>query len=112
MLTLKCLFTGVVDLSLTAACKRDPQSLALHFFKSGQPAEDTQGSYYFAARMDCYKCITESLDFLLDASQAHPQAPSVPKAPGPPPPPDVNRLSSQEADAYVSDVTSLACVVN
>ena len=41
---------GVVDLSLTAAAKRDPQQLALHFYKNGQPAEDTQGNYFYSAR--------------------------------------------------------------
>ena len=96
-----CDVAGIVDLSLTAATKRDPQGLALHFYKNGQPADDTQGSYCYSARLDCYKCITETLDFLLCTSMAHPQAPSVPKAPGPPPPADTNRLSNSQADKYV-----------
>ena len=55
-------------------------------------------------RMDCYKCITESLEYLLSISQAHPQAPSVPRSPGPPPPQDPNVLSNTDAARYVSYV--------
>ena len=91
-----------MDLCLTAANKRDPQGLALHHFKHGRPPTDTQAAYYYEARRDCYKCITESLDYLLSTSQAHPQAPSVPKAPGPPPPPAADRLTGDDADRYVS----------
>jgi len=52
--------------------------------------------------MDCYKCITETLDFLLSTSLSHPQSPSVPSSPGPPPAPDPNRLTNREAQIYVS----------
>ena len=53
-------------------------------------------------RMDCYKCITESLDFLLATNASHPQSTSVPKSPGPPPAKDESRLTTAEADHYVS----------
>ena len=53
-------------------------------------------------RKDCYKCITETLEYLLSTSLSHPQAPSVPKSPGPPPTPDPNTLSNAEAEQYVS----------
>ena len=55
-------------------------------------------------RMDCYKCITETLDFLLSTSLSHPHSPSVPSSPGPPPAPDPNRLTNREAQIYVSIV--------
>lgn len=53
-------------------------------------------------RMDCYKCITESLDFLLATNASHPQSTSVPKSPGPTPAKDESRLTTAEADHYVS----------
>ena len=49
-LSMWILIAGIVDLALTAASKRDPQGLALHFYKNGQPQEDTQGAYFYAAR--------------------------------------------------------------
>ena len=52
--------------------------------------------------MDAYKCITETLRYLLSTSLAHPQAPNVPQQPGPPPPHDPDRLTSAEAEQYVS----------
>lgn len=39
-----------MELCLFAAQKRDPQGLALHFYKIDQPAGDTQGQEAFAAR--------------------------------------------------------------
>ncbi len=43
-------YSGVVDLALTAASKRDPQDLALHFYRNNEPPEDVLGSQAFAAR--------------------------------------------------------------
>ena len=43
-------YSGVVDLALTAASKRDPQGLALHYYRNNEPPEDVQGSYAFTAR--------------------------------------------------------------
>lgn len=43
-------YTGIVDLCLTAACKRDPQNLATHFYQHGEPPEDTQGGHSFRVR--------------------------------------------------------------
>ena len=56
----------------------------------------------FFCRHDCYRCITETLDYLLSTSMSHPQAPSVPRSPGPPPAQDPNRLTNAEAEQYVS----------
>ena len=36
-------YTGIVDLALTSASKRDPQGLALHFYHNGERQEDLQG---------------------------------------------------------------------
>ena len=43
-------YPGIVDLSLTAASKRDPQNLALHFYRNNEPPEDVQGMHAFSAR--------------------------------------------------------------
>ena len=41
---------GVVELSLYAALKRDPQGLALHFYRNGEPRGDVQGEEALIAR--------------------------------------------------------------
>ena len=43
-------YRGIVDLTLTAAEHRDPQGLALHFYKNGEPPEDLQGLHAHRAR--------------------------------------------------------------
>ncbi|XP_013406007.1 nuclear pore complex protein Nup155 [Lingula anatina] len=100
-------YDGIVDLCLTAASKRDPQGLALHHYKNGAQPEDTQGWQAFSLRMDCYRCITEMLSYLLSTSMSHPQAPSVPRSPGPPPAPDPHRLTNTEAEQYTEQVFKL-----
>ena len=43
-------YEGVVELSLTAAEKKDPQGLGLHFYKHGEPEEDITGLQAFQER--------------------------------------------------------------
>lgn len=43
-------YEGVVELSLTAAEKKDPQGLGLHFYKNGEPEEDVVGLQAFQER--------------------------------------------------------------
>lgn len=43
-------YEGMVELSLYAALKRDPQGLALHFYRNGEPRGDVQGEEAFIAR--------------------------------------------------------------
>lgn len=97
-------YTGIVDLCLTLAKKRDPQNLALHYYRSGEPQEDIQGMTAFMTRMESYNCITDTLAYLLSASVSHPHAPSVPKSPGPPPQPDPNRMTTYDAEKHKEDV--------
>ncbi|XP_062607131.1 nuclear pore complex protein Nup155-like [Saccostrea cucullata] len=97
-------YTGIVDLCLTLAKKRDPQNLALHFYRSGEPQEDIQGMTAYMTRMECYNCITDTLAYLLSASVSHPHAPSVPKSPGPPPQPDPNRMTTHDAEKHKEEV--------
>lgn len=101
--SLKC-YSGIVDLVLTAASKRDPQNLALHFYVNSKPTADIQGSQAYNIRMDCYKVILETMDYLLSTTHFNPQAPSVPKVPGPPPAHDAGRLSSAEAQHYIDEM--------
>ncbi|KAI0209905.1 hypothetical protein LSAT2_005340 [Lamellibrachia satsuma] len=101
-------YSGIVDLTLTASKKRDPQCWGLHFYKNGEPPSDSQGMIAYSNRMDCYKCITETLNYLLSASQPH-QAPSVPKLPGPPQvTDDPNRLANMEAEKHTEEVFRLS----
>ena len=37
-------YVGVVEICLAAAAKRDPQGLALHYYKNMEPADDHQVS--------------------------------------------------------------------
>lgn len=43
-------YEGVVELSLTAAEKKDVQGLGLHFYKHGEPEEDLLGLQAFQER--------------------------------------------------------------
>uniref|UniRef100_A0A667H0E7 Nuclear pore complex protein Nup155 n=1 Tax=Lynx canadensis TaxID=61383 RepID=A0A667H0E7_LYNCA len=96
---------GVVELSLTAAEKKDPQGLGLHFYKHGEPEEDLVGLQAFQERLNSYKCITDTLQELVNQSKAAPQSPSVPKKPGPPVlSSDPNMLSNEEAGHHVRNI--------
>uniref|UniRef100_A0A8C0EQX2 Nucleoporin 155 n=1 Tax=Bubo bubo TaxID=30461 RepID=A0A8C0EQX2_BUBBB len=102
-------YEGVVELSLTAAEKKDPQGLGLHFYKNGEPEEDVVGHQAFQERLNSYKCITDTLQELVNQSKAAPQSPSVPKKPGPPMlSSDPNMLSNEEAGHHFEQMLKLA----
>ncbi|XP_049995011.1 nuclear pore complex protein Nup155 isoform X2 [Alexandromys fortis] len=102
-------YEGVVELSLTAAEKKDPQGLGLHFYKHGEPEEDVVGLQTFQERLNSYKCITDTLQELVNQSKAAPQSPSVPKKPGPPVlSSDPNMLSNEEAGHHFEQMLKLA----
>ncbi|XP_006889597.1 PREDICTED: nuclear pore complex protein Nup155-like isoform X2 [Elephantulus edwardii] len=102
-------YEGVVELSLTAAEKKDPQGLGLHFYKHGEPEEDLVGLQAFQERLNSYKCITDTLQELVNQSKAAPQSPSVPKKPGPPVlSSDPNMLSNEEAGHHFEQMLKLA----
>ncbi|XP_057289225.1 nuclear pore complex protein Nup155 isoform X1 [Pezoporus wallicus] len=102
-------YEGVVELSLTAAEKKDPQGLGLHFYKNGEPEEDIVGLQAFQERLNSYKCITDTLQELVNQSKAAPQSPSVPKKPGPPVlSSDPNMLSNEEAGHHFEQMLKLA----
>lgn len=61
-------------------------------------------SFPFFFRLNSYKCITDTLQELVNQSKAAPQSPSVPKKPGPPVlSSDPNMLSNEEAGHHVRD---------
>ncbi|CAF99212.1 unnamed protein product, partial [Tetraodon nigroviridis] len=102
-------YEGVLELCLTAADKKDPQRLGPHFYKNGEPEEDRVGQQAFQERLLCYKCITDTMQELVNQSKAAPQSPSVPKQPGPPVmTSDPNMLSNEEAAAHFEQMLSLA----
>ncbi|XP_073400058.1 nuclear pore complex protein Nup155 isoform X1 [Dendrobates tinctorius] len=102
-------YEGVVELCLTAAEKKDPKGLGLHFHKNGEPEEDAAGLQAFQERLNCYKCITDTLQELVIQSKAAPQSPSVPKKPGPPVlSSDPNMLSNEEAGLHFEQMLKLA----
>uniref|UniRef100_A0A4W4F518 Nuclear pore complex protein Nup155 n=1 Tax=Electrophorus electricus TaxID=8005 RepID=A0A4W4F518_ELEEL len=102
-------YEGVVELCLTAADKKDPQRLGPHFYKNGEPEEDAVGQQAFQERLSCYKCITDTMQELVNQSKAAPQSPSVPKQPGPPVmTSDPNMLSNEDAATHFEQMLGLA----
>ncbi|KAI5624469.1 nuclear pore complex protein Nup155 [Silurus asotus] len=102
-------YEGVVELCLTAADKKDPQKLGPHFYKNGEPEGDAVGQQAFQERLSCYKCITDTMQELVNHSKAAPQSPSVPKQPGPPVlTSDPNMLSNEDAAAHFEQMLGLA----
>lgn len=101
-------YEGVVDLCLSASKKRDPQDLATHYYRNGEPLEDRQGLQAYASRMECYKAVIDTLGFLMNLSASHPQSPSIPKSPGAAPPPEAGMLTPEEAKGYLERVLQLS----
>lgn len=66
--------------------------------------ENCEAFVFFCSvyRLNSYKCITDTLQELVNQSKAAPQSPSVPKKPGPPVlSSDPNMLSNEEAGHHV-----------
>ncbi|XP_054719689.1 nuclear pore complex protein Nup155-like [Uloborus diversus] len=101
-------YNGIVDLCLCCAQRRDPQGLALHYYKNGEPQDDQQGMQAFINRMKCYKNVIEAIKDLMLLSMSHPQSPSIPKVPGPPPSRDPNLLAPEEAKVYSEEIFNMA----
>ncbi|CAL9683382.1 unnamed protein product [Knipowitschia caucasica] len=102
-------YEGVLELCLTSADKKDPQRFGPHYYKNGEPEDDRVGQQAFQERLLCYKCITDTMQELVNQSKAAPQSPSVPKQPGPPVlTSDPNMLSNEEATAHFEQMLGLA----
>lgn len=61
---------GVIDLSLSLAKQRDPQGLALHFYRQGERPEDERGRQAYGTRLECYQVIRDMLSELRATSGA------------------------------------------
>ncbi|EDV22293.1 uncharacterized protein TRIADDRAFT_29198 [Trichoplax adhaerens] len=61
-------FEGVIELALTAAEAEDVKEYALNFYKNGDPPNDNIGREAFTKRSHYYKCIVDSLDYLMNAA--------------------------------------------
>uniref|UniRef100_A0A2C9M6L4 Nucleoporin Nup133/Nup155-like N-terminal domain-containing protein n=1 Tax=Biomphalaria glabrata TaxID=6526 RepID=A0A2C9M6L4_BIOGL len=101
-------YLGIVEIGLNEARKTDPQQLAIHFYQNGEPPEDSLGMQAYLSRMECYKCITDTLNYLWSASNSLPQAPGVPLQPGPPASVDSARMDAQQAETYWEQVFQIA----
>ncbi|GIY20511.1 nuclear pore complex protein Nup155, partial [Caerostris extrusa] len=101
-------YHGIIDLCLCCAQRRDPQGLALHFYKNGEPQDDQQGQQAFGSRMKCYRHIIDAMNDLMSQSVSHPQSPSIPKVPGPPPVKDPNLLTPEEAKVYFDQIFEMS----
>ncbi|CAI8052459.1 Nuclear pore complex protein Nup155 [Geodia barretti] len=77
-------YEGIVELCLCAALHRDPQGMALHYYKNGQPQDDLVGRAAFLERGEVYAPVTVALEELSSRETATPLSSSVPLNPGPP----------------------------
>uniref|UniRef100_UPI00358E3E7A nuclear pore complex protein Nup155-like isoform X2 n=1 Tax=Myxine glutinosa TaxID=7769 RepID=UPI00358E3E7A len=101
-------YEGVVELSLAAARRLDPQGLALHHYRQEQSSMDTHGQQALAARLECYRGVTMTLQELMNQAAAGPQSPGVPKQPGPPAASsDPNLLTNEEAAKHFEQLLVL-----
>ena len=97
-------YIDIVEMCLAAAAKRDPQGLALAYYKSGENHDDSTGLAAFLARTDSYKHCTDTLKTLLESGSHITTSPAVPKSPGPPPAPDPGHLPPAQATEAAEQV--------
>ena len=64
-----CFYEGVLELCLTAAEKKDPQGLGPHFYKNGEPEDDSAGHLAFQER--CSQITFDHLFRVLHRSIGH-----------------------------------------
>ena len=118
-------YIGVLEICLASASRRDPQGLALHYYKNGEPPEDVQGSQAFLTRSNSYKHVTRMLKCLMNAAATLPattflsEKGSIPTSPGPPLPSRSSTgnqegvtLGSVEAHNYLEQVSTVTDIVH
>ena len=54
-------YEAIFELCITAAEKRDPQNIALYFYRKNEPVEDIQGQHFYQLRIECYKSMLDCL---------------------------------------------------
>ncbi|XP_046658271.1 nuclear pore complex protein Nup155 [Homalodisca vitripennis] len=95
-------YNGVVELVLECAAKCDPKDIALHYYTTTQPGDDTLGYQAYAQRLDCYKEVKAVLDHLRHKSNT--ASYSIPTRPGLPPPQPPPSASPLDDTTKVEDV--------
>ncbi|KAF2984648.1 hypothetical protein EK904_012569 [Melospiza melodia maxima] len=90
--------------------RKIPKVLAFISIKMENPKKMLLDSKLFKkGKLNSYKCITDTLQELVNQSKAAPQSPSVPKKPGPPVlSSDPNMLSNEEAGHHFEQMLKLA----
>ena len=73
---------GIVALTLECADKRDPQGLALHYYKNNEPRDDLIGENNFRNRRQCYQACLVVVKDLVEQAKRSPTSPSLPASPG------------------------------
>lgn len=63
-------YEAVVDICLLTAHNRDPQNLALHYYRNGEPIEDQMGFTASMHRKECYKLLLDIYDRLSQQSKS------------------------------------------
>ncbi|RNA00061.1 nuclear pore complex protein Nup155-like, partial [Brachionus plicatilis] len=58
-------YEAIFELCITAAEKRDPQNIALYYYRKNEPPEDIQGQHYYQLRTECYKSMLDCLNNLV-----------------------------------------------
>ena len=56
--------------------------MALHYYRNGEPREDTIGEAYYTARRECYAACLAVVKDLVDKGKQTPASPSLPASPG------------------------------
>ena len=62
-------YKNIIDLCVLTASQRDPQNLALHFYKNNEPENDLAGNAAFIHRVECYKIMLRCYEKLLAKSE-------------------------------------------
>lgn len=65
-------YVPIFELCLSAAEKRDPQNISLHFYRKGEPEDDVEGQQFFAYRTECYECMLDCLNTLTKTLRSYP----------------------------------------
>ena len=102
---------GIVALTLECADKRDPQGLALHYYKNNEPIDDVDGRTYFRNREECYEACLRVIKDLVEQGKRTPTSPSLPASPGQKPKTTQNSNIVLAEEARVAAEDMLQCIL-
>lgn len=94
-------YEAIVDICLTTALNRDPQNIALHYYKNKEHmAEDLNAKMLFDSRLECYQHLLDTYHRLTLQSKSI-LSPRVPDS-------AENSLSPEEAKGHADNMLRLA----